>query len=150
MNYAISAGAIVVRDGRLLLVHHRGEGFDFWLPPGGRLREEESIFACAARETREETGLAVVPQRIAYVEEFIERDLHFCKLWMLAPDPGGEPRLDGLDPDETFVVDVRFASRDEVARRTAFPAVLLGAFWDDLARGFPETRYLGLQRLGHG
>jgi len=144
MRYAISAGVLVVRRGSVLLVRHRGSGFDFWVPPGGRLEGAESILACAAREAFEETGLRVVPERIAYVEEFVERDLHFCKFWTVAPDPGGAPTLAGLDPDETHVVDVRFIARSEIASLTVFPRVLRDAFWSDAERGFPESRYLGL------
>ena len=44
MKYGISAAALVVQEGRLLLVHHREAGkYDFWVPPGGRLRGSESI-----------------------------------------------------------------------------------------------------------
>ncbi len=147
MRYAISAGTLVVRDRRVLLVRHRADGGDFWIPPGGRLRGEETILECAARETQEETGLAVAPQRIAYVEEFIEADLHFCKFWLLALDPGGSVTIAGRDADETHLVDVRFFAREELAGLQAFPSILQGTFWDDLACGFPVPRYLGLQRI---
>jgi 8-oxo-dGTP diphosphatase len=147
MHYAISAGTIVIRDGRLLLVHHRGGGEDFWVPPGGRLRGEESILECAARETREETRLVVVPKRILYVEEFLEGDLHFCKFWILASDPGGDVSLAGLDPDEVHVIDVRFVSKDESTALRLYPRILRDGFWKDLDEKFPETRYLGLQQI---
>jgi 8-oxo-dGTP diphosphatase len=147
MRYAMSAGAIVLRGGQLLLVHHRGEGYDFWVPPGGRLRGAESIFDCAARETLEETGLRVVPQRILYVEEFIEKTLHFCKFWLLASDPGGDPSVAGRDPDEGFLIDARFVSRDAMRSLVVCPRTLQDGFWDDLANGFPHTRYLGLQHI---
>jgi ADP-ribose pyrophosphatase YjhB (NUDIX family) len=159
MQYAISAGAIVVRGELLLLVHHQGSGFDFWLPPGGRLRDEESSLDCATRETHEETGLVVVPERMVYVEEFIEGDLHFCKFWILAQDPGGRLSVEGLASNEAravvarsesgdvHVVDARFVSRDAVRALTVYPRILRDAFWEDLRRGFPETRYLGLQRI---
>ena len=147
MQYAISAGAIVLREERLLLVHHRGEGYDFWVPPGGRLRGEESIFDCAAREAREETGLGVVPERILYVEEFLEGDLHFCKFWVLAQDPGGDVNLAGLDPDEGYVVDVGFVPREALPGLEVFPRVLRDAFWKDRHAESRTARYLGLQRI---
>jgi 8-oxo-dGTP diphosphatase len=147
MQYAISAGAIVLRGERLLLVHHRGEDYDFWLPPGGRLRGEESIFDCAARETLEETGLRVVPQRILYVEEFVEKTLHFCKFWLLASDPGGDPSVAGRDPDEVHLIETRFVTHDAMKSLVVFPRTLQDSFWDDLASGFPQTRYLGLHHI---
>jgi 8-oxo-dGTP diphosphatase len=147
MQYAISAGAIVLREGQLLLVHHRGEGYNFWVPPGGRLRGEESVFDCAARETLEETGLRVVPQRILYVEEFLEGGLHFCKFWLAASDPGGDLSLDGRDPDEEFLIEARFVTQDAMRSLVVFPRILQDGFWEDLANGFPQTRYLGLQHI---
>ncbi len=138
MQYAISAGAIVVRDGCLLFVHHRGNGCDFWLPPGGRLRGEEPIFDCSRRETYEETGLDVAPERVVYIQELLEGDLHFCKLWILAGAAAGAPTIAHRDPDESFVVEARFASRSEMADWIVHPAIVKGLSWEDLKRGFPE------------
>jgi ADP-ribose pyrophosphatase YjhB (NUDIX family) len=147
MQYAISSGAIVLREGQLLLVHHRSEGYDFWVPPGGRLRGEESILECAARETREETGLHIIPGRILYVEEFVEKTLHFCKFWLLASDPGGDPSVAGRDPDEVHLIEARFVTQDAMKNLVVFPRTLQDSFWEDLADGFPQTRYLGLQHI---
>ena len=52
----VGIGCIVVRHRQLLLVrNHRG----FWSTPGGHLDFGETPEACAARETREETGISV-------------------------------------------------------------------------------------------
>jgi 8-oxo-dGTP diphosphatase len=67
MRYGISAAALIVHEQQVLLVNHRGNGYDFWLPPGGKLEDTESIFDCARRETWEETGLAVHLDRIVYI-----------------------------------------------------------------------------------
>jgi ADP-ribose pyrophosphatase YjhB (NUDIX family) len=60
-------GAIVVDDsGRMLLVlrgHPPGEGL--WSIPGGRVEPGESDAEAVAREVLEETGLTVVPGRLA-------------------------------------------------------------------------------------
>ncbi len=160
MQYAISAGALVVRGGCLLLVHHQAADYDFWVPPGGRLQGDESILECAARETREETGLAVAPGRIVYVEEFVEQDLHFCKFWFFAEESGGELYFEGDVSDEerarlarlrsgdAHVIDARLVSQGGMRELAVYPRMLRDRFWEDLRRGFPETRYLGLQRIG--
>jgi len=51
-----AAGGIVVRDGRVLVVHR--PRYDDWSLPKGKLRLGESWEAAALREVEEETGLA--------------------------------------------------------------------------------------------
>jgi 8-oxo-dGTP diphosphatase len=50
-----AAGGIVVRDGRVLLVHR--PKYDDWTFPKGKCERRESDEACAIREVEEETGL---------------------------------------------------------------------------------------------
>ena len=50
-----AAGGIVVRDGRILVVHR--PRYDDWSLPKGKLRLGESWEAAALREVAEETGL---------------------------------------------------------------------------------------------
>ena len=59
----------VVGNDKFLLVHRQAT--DDWVLPGGRPRDGESMVACARREVREETGLAVTPTRCAFVLEVI-------------------------------------------------------------------------------
>lgn len=49
------ATALMVRDGRILLIHHKKIGL--WLPPGGHIEDREDPIAALRREVREETGL---------------------------------------------------------------------------------------------
>jgi 8-oxo-dGTP diphosphatase len=51
-----AAGGIVVRDGRVLLVHR--PAYDDWTLPKGKLDEGESWEEGALREVEEETGLS--------------------------------------------------------------------------------------------
>jgi 8-oxo-dGTP diphosphatase len=50
-----AAGGVVVRDGRVLLVHRAR--YDDWSLPKGKLEQGESWEEAALREVREETGL---------------------------------------------------------------------------------------------
>jgi len=110
MRYRISAAALIVHDQQVLLVNHQAAGqFDFWLPPGGRLEGDESIFECARREAFEETGLSVEPDRTLYIQEFAEPGYHFCKSFILCSAFSDTLTLAHRVPDEDFLVDARFS-----------------------------------------
>ncbi|MBE3575547.1 MAG: NUDIX hydrolase [Firmicutes bacterium] len=61
--------AVVVREGRLLLVEQRDHQGPYWTLPGGGLHYGESLAECVRRETKEETGLEVEPLRLLSVVE---------------------------------------------------------------------------------
>lgn len=54
MNKIIAAGAVIVCDGRLLVVHDGRD--EFFKIPGGKPLEGESLEDCVFRELSEETG----------------------------------------------------------------------------------------------
>lgn len=70
----LRCSAIVVRQRTVLLVHRAGSPARDWVLPGGTPRRGESMAACARREVREETGLHVNPDRVAFVLEVVGPD----------------------------------------------------------------------------
>lgn len=148
VKYGISAAALIVRNGQILLVHHREAGrYDFWVPPGGSLEGNESIFECAKRETFEETGLVVELDRILYIQEFWEPEYHFCKFFISGKILSGSLTLANREKDEGFLVGLRFFSPDDLLNITVYPENLREQFWDDLKAEPTTTRYLGLEQL---
>jgi 8-oxo-dGTP pyrophosphatase MutT (NUDIX family) len=68
---ALGGGSYVVRpDGRMLLLLQERNGERAWVSMGGGMEAGESIEQCALRETREESGLTVVLDRLICVWEF--------------------------------------------------------------------------------
>lgn len=148
MRYGISAAALITHHDRLLLVNHRERGqYDFWVPPGGKLQGSESIFDCARRETMEETGLSVVLDRIVYIVEYAEPGYHFCKFFIRCKRFDGDLTLANREQGEAFLVNARFFSKADMEGLAVRPTILKNRFWDDLEAGFPETRYLGLEKI---
>src|SRR3712207_4562623 len=77
MDFGVRVGAVVARDGALLLVRHQKPVRDpYWVLPGGRLEPGEKIPECAEREVSEETGLSACFSGLLYVSEFLREGRH--------------------------------------------------------------------------
>ncbi len=71
----ISVGAVIVEDGRVLLVQRGSEPLKgHWTLPGGVLEVGETLAAGVTRETREETGLEVEPIELVEILERVHRE----------------------------------------------------------------------------
>lgn len=76
-----SVGAVVVRDGKILLVRRgRGPAIGKWSVPGGRVEGGETLVQAVAREVAEETGLDVVCGEFIGFVERIGPDYHYVIL----------------------------------------------------------------------
>lgn len=64
----VGVGAVVLRDGRLLLVRRGNEPLrGRWVVPGGRVEWGERLEEAVVREVREETGILVRPREVLLV-----------------------------------------------------------------------------------
>jgi 8-oxo-dGTP pyrophosphatase MutT (NUDIX family) len=70
----IRVAGLLVHSGHVLLVKHRAH--DFWLLPGGRLDDGESLVDCAERELWEETGLRIRAQGPIFLGDFLTGKKH--------------------------------------------------------------------------
>jgi 8-oxo-dGTP diphosphatase len=57
------AGAVLIRDRRLLLTRTRGK--EAFVAPGGKLEAGETAIECLARELREELGIGIAAANVA-------------------------------------------------------------------------------------
>lgn len=150
-NQRIRAAVLLIENQRVLLIKHvePDSGETWWVPPGGGLEDfDENVLACAAREVLEESGLSVQVGRLVYWREYREHASmrHFLELFFLAESCSGKltiKNIHGKGPDEDYIKDARWLSREELNGLTVYPKELHDSFWDDLAQGFPEVRYLG-------
>ena len=110
-----SARAIMIKDGRLALVHSRKYGY--YKFPGGGIEKGETKVAALIRETKEETGLSVkedsvrvygrIPrvQKDTFYENMIfvqENYYYFCE----ASDTAAIQTLDGYEAEEGFTSEL--------------------------------------------
>lgn len=130
------AVAVVRRDAILLLERHDHSD---WVLPGGRPRNHESMQSCARRETREETGLDVHPNRCGLVLEVNDPITRWriVELAFVADEFDASAPLSG-DPGRRPA----WVSWGDLKGLTLRPPI--GGFLPDLARrGGAHGRYLG-------
>jgi 8-oxo-dGTP diphosphatase len=102
----VAVGAIVVRDGRLLLVRRgRGAGIGKWSVPGGRVEWGETLADAVVRELHEETGLDGVCERFVGWVERIGDGFHYVIADFTVTVTGGDVRA-GDDAAEVAWVAV--------------------------------------------
>lgn len=137
----IRVAAIVVRDGKILLVKHLKEGRAYWLLPGGGVEYGEPLAEALVREVREETGLEVRPDGVVWLSDSIPPDghRHIVHVWFAAEAVGGTLHC---VPDGR-VVSAEFMEIERLGEMEIYPPV-----GEELARicgeGLPgRAEYLG-------
>jgi mutator protein MutT len=107
----VGVGAVIVRDGQVLIVRRRYEPLaGRWSLPGGALEIGETLEAGLAREMREETGLDVEVGPVIEVFDRIMLDdekrvrYHFVLVDYLCWPTRGQLRA-GSDVDNAIFVD---------------------------------------------
>ena len=106
---SVGVGAVVIRDGRVLLIRRGKEPLrGRWLVPGGTLELGETLEEAVVREIREETALEVAPLEVLTVFDRIDRDegrvlYHYVIVDYLCEYLSGEPRA-GSDAEAVALV----------------------------------------------
>ena len=143
MDFGIRVGAVVARDGSLLLVRHqKPDRYPYWVLPGGRLEPGETIPECAEREISEETGLAARFSGVLYVSEFLREGRHTVDITVRMAPEGDEEAVLGSDPElapgsEPTLRELRWVKADELREIELLPVWIKARLLDDAADGWP-------------
>lgn len=136
----VAVRAVLVQDGRLLLVNAYPDGqSDLWCAPGGGVESGSSLSDNLIREVHEETGLTIAPGPLCHVSEFHnpETGYHQVDLFFQARLMTADLRRDWRDP-AGVVTKRRFFAEHELGALRFLPLVL-----PDLAFGAPPELHPG-------
>jgi 8-oxo-dGTP diphosphatase len=143
MDFGIRVGAVVEREGALLLVGHQKPDRDpYWVLPGGRLEPGETIPECAEREISEETGLSASFGGVLYVSEFLQEGRHTVDITVRMVPEGNEEAELGSDPElapgsQPTLRELRWVKTCELREIELLPAWIKARLLDDAADGWP-------------
>lgn len=96
MEKELTAG-LIIKDGRVLLVHNRKHGMRIE-PPGGKVHTGETPQECVIRELEEELGIKVEPIELMGVYDTRSPEGEFKVHMFICRITGGEPRV--MEPDK--------------------------------------------------
>ena len=145
------ATGIVIRDGKVLLMHRRNRGKEYYTFPGGGIGEGETSEEALVRELLEETSVSVTPQKLVYT---ITWDDETSELFHLSIFVSGETELsEGSIEKEVMLKNPEqfyeplWMSLVEVQRVLLYPLEIKEWFLEDLKTGFlGEARNITLDR----
>lgn len=111
-DWGKSAAAVVIKDGKVLLVRHTyGAGKGLLIIPGGYIRKGELPDAACEREVLEETGVTIKAEKLIGVR-FSDKDWYIV---FTASYVSGEARSDNDENSEAVWIDAYEATeRDDV------------------------------------
>jgi len=94
--------ALIINDGKILAIHRKNYGQEYWVLPGGGWEENETQEEGVAREVWEETSLKVEvirPVFSLYVKDDGQKLVYLCKY------SRGEPKLGDFNEKKTMTPD---------------------------------------------
>ena len=110
---------ILDQNHKLLMIKHRGIGKEgvLWLPPGGGVEFGQSLEEALKQEFLEEVHLEVECQKLMFIHEYINDDLHAIEFFFQVVQTGGTARL-GYDPElgenEQMLEELAYLSSEEL------------------------------------
>lgn len=148
----VAARALIIEDGRLLVMCYRDDKGEWCVTPGGGIRKSETLGAGLKREVKEELSIDIEPDDIVYVRELLGRtakvhhggitgDTHQLEIFFHCRRRGEialGPMLDN------YCTGFEWVPLKHLAERNFFPAALGHRLAADVATGFvPHGNYLG-------
>ncbi len=126
----ISAKAIIIEDGKLLLIANRDHQGEWFMLPGGGQEYGETLMTALSRECVEETGSSVVVGPLRYIRDYIGKNHEFA--WLeagvhqvelmfectLTSPPGVGSKMDSMQ------TGIRWIELAALAQHRVYPKVL--------------------------
>lgn len=140
MNRNRSA-VIVIKDGKVLLMHRINKGDEYWVFPGGGVEEGETPEEAAVRELYEETTITAVIKKELY---HITWDNGGEFFFYLCDYVSGEPQLhpDSIEKEQMKKGDQFFeplwVSIDTLSQLKLYQLEIRDLFIEDYKNNFPN------------
>ena len=139
--HRIAAGGIILKDDSILLVRYGADPDSYLVGPGGALEETENVEQAIVRETMEETGITVHPQKVLWIEDLQCSRYKMSKTWMLCEVVSGDVTpTDGARAEG--ITEARWFTKSELDNEVVFPTPVMQYDWSEFASDAWQTQCL--------
>jgi 8-oxo-dGTP diphosphatase len=118
------ATAIIIKDNKIVLIHRKRNGEEYWAFPGGSIEKDETKEEAVKREVKEETNLDVLETKFAF--ETVNQDgqkhyVYYCTC------NENELKLTGMELDvssQSTWYNPEWVDINKLSQLTIFPSVI--------------------------
>lgn len=134
--HRISAGGLIFKGGKVLLVRYqeRHSSGTYLVGPGGKLEQDENVLQAIIRETKEETGVTVRPQRVVAIEDLVSSRWKMIKVWLICEAVEGKIRKT-VEAEKEGILSAGWFTRKQLPGEVVYPTLLVEQDWDQLRNG---------------
>lgn len=94
----VRVSAVIIKEDKILLIHRKKNGEEYWVFPGGGVEEGETSDQAIVREVKEETNLDVSKHELAFMclneLDNKEQPFYYCEV------SNGKPEIVGEEKDK--------------------------------------------------
>lgn len=138
----IRAVAILIKDGKVLLIHRTHDGKEFWVFPGGGKEENETVEEAVVREVEEETSIKCKIVKLFYTH--IYSDLGHKQFYYLCEYISGVPKLGEYNELQTMKEEDQtyepvWVNIDDLPKKLLYPLEIRDWLIQDYRSNFKDT-----------
>lgn len=137
MPKRIRAVAIVIDEGRLLLMHRWRPEKEYFVFPGGGVEPGESVEDAVIREICEEATLEIKIGKLLYrhiYDDDTEQYFYLCSRISGEPQLGDGPEFRNPNPDNRF--NPEWVPAEDLSRLLVYPLEIRDWLIEDIKNGF--------------